>query len=190
MGPPARPLEVTIHALLHDPVVRSTLAVLAATAFAVACLPKEDDSRDDTYDSWGSTYTYYGYAQRQNTQRFGPEDITVNLDANGLTVRVLDAPGDMSFGYAQTGDCTTTTCWQGESCASDTAGPSVCHALTGETLKLTHVTAADHLVPSSTTLVTPDMRGTLTFLLDTGSECFTWGHSPAHYADAFGCTVW
>ena len=183
------PLEVTIQSLHLDPLLRSTLTVLAATAIAVACLPKEDDTRDEGSDSWGS-YSYYYASSGQRSAGFGPEDVTVALTSHGLTLHVVDAPDTMNFGFAQTGDCAAGACWQGESCTSSAVGPALCHEVTNETLRLTLVSAADHVIPSVTTRVAYHQVGVLTFMLDTGEACFTWGHSPEYYADAFGCTVW
>jgi len=182
-------LEVPIKSLHLDPLLQSTLAVLAATAVAVACLPEEDDTRDEGSDSWGR-YTYYYSTSGQRSAEFGPEDVTVALTSHGLTLRVVDAPDTMHFGFAQTGDCTAESCWQGESCTSSANGPAVCHEVTGDTLQLTSVSAVDHIMSSSTTRVDIQQLGSLTFLLDTGETCFTWGHAPAYYSDAFGCTVW
>ncbi len=178
--------------LLHDNLLRSTVAILSATALAVACLPKEENNNNDQGESgfysysYGTTYT----DAVGGPDGFGPENVTVAITDEGLTVRLLEPPSPMTFGFAQTGDCEGDTCWQAESCASNTSGPAVCHEMTSGLLQLAHVSAADHLIPSSTTMVTPDLLGALTFVLDAGETCYTWGHDPGYYAASFGCTVW
>jgi len=182
--------------LFHDNLLRSTVAIISATALAVACLPKEDNNNDEQGESGFYGYSSYSYGTtysgnaRDDSAGFGPADVTVAITDEGLTLRLVDAPSPMTFGYAQTGDCEGDTCWQAESCASNTSGPAVCHDVTSNLLQLAHVSAADHLVPSSTTMVTPGMLGSLTFVLDGGDACYTWGHNPDYYAQNFGCTLW
>jgi hypothetical protein len=181
--------------LLHDNLLRSTVAVLSATALAVACLPKEEKKDDDRGESGFYSYSSYSYGTtysdaRGDSSGFGPADVTVAITDEGVTVRLVDPPSPMTFGFAQTGDCEGDTCWLAESCASNTSGPAVCHDITSTQLQLAHVSAADHLVPSSTTMVTPALLGALTFVLDGGDACYTWGHNPDFYAQTFGCTVW
>ncbi len=172
---------------LQDRFYRSSFTVLCATGLAVACLPKEDeDEKNDT--GWDSGGGYYGGVEY--SEAFGPQDVQVTLSSRGMRVAVVDAPGPMSFGFAQTADCAGDTCWQAESCMPDASGLSICHDLDASKLELVPVAAADHLIPSSTTLVGPGLEGKLTFMLDAGTACYTWGHNPSYYADALGCEVW
>jgi len=175
--------------LFHDSLTRSTLVVLAGTALAIACLPKEDDD-DDGGDSGG--YYSYGYSssgQRMEAPGFGPEDVAVSLTREGLVVRLLEPTPGLTMGLAQTGDC-DGDCWVAESCTADAIGGAVCHDLSEDGVVLLPVSATDQVLPSHTTRVTPGQQGFLTFMLDDGAQCYTWGHDPTFYAERYGCSVW
>jgi hypothetical protein len=57
--------------LLHDNLLRSTVAVLSATALAVACLPKEEKKDDDRGESGFYSYSTYSYGTTYSDARGG-----------------------------------------------------------------------------------------------------------------------
>jgi len=179
----------------QDPILHSALFVFGATLLAVACLPEEDKDNRDNGDSGGSLYYSYSYGttstSRGNitTADFGPEDIVVSLTHEGLTIQMVEDARELAFGMTQTGDC-AGACWSSESCGASPDSASICHDVPPNGLTLVPVSAADQVLPSVTSLVRPELQGSLTFIVDDGAECYTWGHNPAHYVDQFGCTAW
>lgn len=169
----------------------TTLAVLLGTAMAIACLPKEDDD-DDERDGDSSSYSYrYGssYSDTEDAAGFGPEDVTVELHAEGLRLRLVDAPAAFDFGVVQTAGC-TDDCWTAESCLPSAHGVSVCHDAGTTGVVLDRVSGTDVLEASRTTRTSSALAEQLTFLLDDGATCYTWGHAPAQVAELLGCTIW
>lgn len=168
-------------------VARPILVALAATLVAVACLPDEDkDERESRDSGWGFSTSAGSDDGRGD---FGPEDVELVLSRQGLTLKLLDDARALTFGMAQTGGC-TDHCWTAESCGITPDGTAICHDVPSTGLSLVPVSTADQVQPSSSTRVRPDLTGQLTFVLDDGTSCWTWGHDPSYYADQLQCTVW
>lgn len=74
--------------------------------------------------------------------------------------------------------------WYGEDCLTGTGPYAWCHPIDGDTLLLERVPTPAEVVGGETTLFWPGMN--LTWYLDDGEDCWTWGHDPSWYA---GCAL-
>lgn len=180
-----------------DPLHRSIVLTLVATGFAVSCLPKEDDGRRRFGDTGRGTSGYYSYGYSGYDDyddyygyddSFGPEDVSLSLSSGGVTLTLVNADSGFDFGILESGAC-GEDCWLAEGCFESTGGYAFCHDAGTTGVSLATVATPDEVVSSATTLFSDSLADAMTYVLDDGSDCYTWGSTPGYYID-YGCTAW
>jgi hypothetical protein len=119
-------------------------------------------------------------------------------DSKTLTLTISEGAdlGPYGFGFAETGNGGGDG-WDGEDCIEGTLDDyDICHNVPADgILTLTSIHpdeggTIDMLVEDETTLMNQPRAAGLTYVLIRATEdtnCWTWGHKPAHYIDELGC---
>ena len=103
---------------------------------------------------------------------------------DSLAICIVDPLGvtNWDFGMAEEG----AYGWTGEDCLNGYGAYSLCHPI-GLMHVLNQVCRPDEVVPGQTTLLDAEKEPFLTYYLDDGAVCFTFGRDTSYYA-SLGCT--
>ena len=157
------------------------LVFVSALAMLAACGGK--DSATGLSGTTGTT----GNTGTTGTA-FSAADVTLTLDSAGVALAIANAPAAMDFGIVEQGGC-GDQCWEAESCEGETAGYSFCHDAGTSGVALALVSSPDDVVDGSTTLFSSAITNDLGYVLDSGSDCYTWGAAGSYWS-AWSCTAW
>jgi len=181
--------------------VRRLLLTGLFIGLSSGCLPEDDGKNDQgriigsregttgySYGYPGYSYSYYDYTTTDSDD-FGPANVIVELSADGVVLQIAGNDTPFMFGMIESGVC-GDDCWVAEGCYEDVEGMAFCHDAGTTGVTLTRALTVDEVSASETTLFSSEQEGFLTFVLDNGTDCYTWGSTPGYYIDRGGCTVW
>ena len=119
----------------------------------------------------------------------GRESLSVVWGPASITLSISDLGDDNAawFGLAETGCGDPSSCWYGEDCIYGYENYFYCHPSSPTGVELDYGADINTLQEGINTLFTNDsFDGTVTYYVESDSQCWTWGHDPSYYA-GLGC---
>ena len=107
-------------------------------------------------------------------------------DSSGVTLNIGGDDGGYSFGMSEGGE----NGWTGEDCLDGMGGFVICHDDVSEDgITLETVFRPSDVEPNLTTLLgeTSSNAGSVTYMVQGDTDCWTWGNDPGVYEDALDC---